>query len=219
MDKFHSLYEQYSLVKEKMLENDMDFATNLLQYGITEGYYKKIDQATELLYKLYSSKLTGSDIRNALTYRLDDNHSENVKFCVLIDVLRCYDGLDHATSITTPEGIALLILLDKFIGNREIIAYSQLEDVSSPTIALIDIIPYISECSDALGSKYSLFFPLILEKKAPEIVSLYRRLIYNLCKTIAEVDGVITIAEQEWLNEIALLNDEDPNNDIDLNGL
>ena len=57
MDKFHSLYEQYSLVKEKLLENDMDFATNLLQYGITEDYYKKVDQATELLYKFYSSKL------------------------------------------------------------------------------------------------------------------------------------------------------------------
>ena len=57
MDKFHSLYEQYSLVKEKLLENDMDFATNLLQYGITEDYYKKVDQATELFYKFYYSKL------------------------------------------------------------------------------------------------------------------------------------------------------------------
>ena len=219
MEMFQQLYEQYSLVKAKLQENDMDFATDLLQYGITEDYFQKVNQATELLHKFYTVKLSNSNIRNALAYRLDDNHSDNVKFCVLIDVLRCYDGLDHATSFTTPEGIALLILLDKFIGNREIVKYTQLETVSSPTISLIDIIPYISECSDALGSKYSLYLPTILEKKTPELVKLYRRLIYNLCKTIAEVDGNISVAEQEWLNEIALLNDDDPNNDIDIEGL
>ena len=54
---------------------------------------------------------------------------------------------------------------------------------------------------------------------APEIEKLYRRTLYNLCKTIAEVDSEITAAEEEWLNEIALLNDNDPDNDIDISGL
>lgn len=217
MDKFYLLYKQYSQIKEKLQWNGMDSATNLLQYGITEDYFKEVDQAVELLYKFYTSKLENADIRNALAYRLNDSHSDNIKFCVLIDVLRCYDGLDHATSFTTLEGITLLILLDKFLGNREIVSYVQLEKVSNPTISLIDIIPYICECSDALGSKYSLFLPPFLEKKVPEIVKVYRKLIYNLCKTIAEVDGNISIAEQEWLDEIALLNDDDTiiNNDID----
>ena len=219
MDKFYSLYKQYSQIKEKLQGNGMDSATNLIQYGITEDYYKEVDQAAELLYIFYSSKLENADIRNALAYRLNDSHFDNIKFCVLIDVLRCYDGLDHATSFTTLEGITLLILLDKFLGNREIVSYVQLEKVSGPTLSLIDIIPYINVCSDALGSKYSLFLPPFLEKKVPEIVKVYRKLIYNLCKTIAEVDGNISIAEQEWLDEIALLNDDDPNNNSDVDGL
>jgi hypothetical protein len=138
---------------------------------------------------------------------------------MLIDVLRCYDGLDHPTTFTTPEGIALMILLDKILGNREIASFKQLEEVSSATLSLIDIIPYISECSDTLGAKYSLYLPALLAKKVPDAETLYRRLVYSLCKTIAEVDGVISPAEEDWLNEIALANDDNPNNDVDLNGL
>jgi len=64
-----------------------------------------------------------------------------------------------------------------------------------------------------------LYLPTIFEKKAPEIEHIYRRTLYNLCKTIAEVDSEITAAEEEWLNEIALLNDDDPDNDVDISGL
>ena len=138
-----------------------------------------------------------------------------MKFCLLIDVLRCYDGLGHPTSFTRPEGIALMMLLDKIIGYNEIMAYKQLESVSAATLSLIDLVPYLSECSEQLGSRYTLYLPTIFEKKAPNLERLYRRLLYNLCKTIAEVDGEISPAEDEWLNEIALLNDDDSNNDID----
>lgn len=219
MDKFSQLYNQYALYKEKVNENDADFTTNLLQYDIPKDYFHKVSSATELLLKFYEAKLTNSAIRNALAYRINHNHADNVKFCLLIDVLRCYDGLNHPTTFTTPEGIALMILLDKIIGEREILSYEQLEAVNSATLSLIDLVPYLSECSEQLGSRYSLYLPTILEKKAPNLERLYRRILYNLCKTIAEVDSEITLAEKEWLNEIALLNDDDPSNDIDIEGL
>jgi len=218
MGEFQSLYEQYSLLKEKLKEDVNDFSADLRQYGITEDYYRKVDDATELLCKFYDVKLANATIKNALAYKLNDNHTENVKICLLIDVLRCYEGLSHPTTFTTPEGTALLLLLDKILGNREIKSFAQLGAVSSPTLSLIDIIPYISECSEGLGEKYSLYLPTILENKSPENGYLYRRLIYNLCKTIAEVDSEISEAEEDWLNEIALLNDHNPNNDILLSG-
>ncbi len=219
MGKFQSLYEQYSLLKTKLKENVNDFSADLLQYGITADYYRKVDEATELLCKFYDVKLANATIQNALAYRLNDNHAENVKICLLIDVLRCYEGLSHPTTFTTPEGTALLLLLDKILGNREIKSYAQLEAVSSPTLSMIDIIPYISECSEGLGTKYSLYLPTILEKKSPENEHLYRSLIYNMCKAVAEVDGEISAAEENWLYEIALLNDDDSSNDVDLNGM
>ena len=93
MGKFQSLYEQYSLLKDKLKENVNDFSTDLLQYGITEDYYRKVDEATELLFTFYNTRLDNATIHNALAYRLNDNHAENVKMCLLIDVLKCYDGL------------------------------------------------------------------------------------------------------------------------------
>lgn len=216
MDKFIDLYDQFALYKEKVNDDSTDITTDLLRYGITNDYYIRVDRATALLSRFYDAKLANPTIRNAVAYRLNNNYSDNVKFCLLIDVLRCYDGLNHPASFTTPEGIALMILLDKIIGKNEIIAYGQLEAVSAATLSLIDLVPYISECSEQLGDRCSLFLPTILEKKAPDLNRLYRRLLYNLCKTIAEVDGNITISEKEWLQEIALLADDDPDNDIDI---
>lgn len=216
MDKFSQLYDQYTLYKEKVNKDDSNFTTNLLQYDVTEEYFLKVSRAVELLHKFYEAKLTNTTIRNAIAYRLNHNHADNVKFCLLIDVLRCYDGLSHPTTFTTPEGIALMVLLDKIIGNNKIMAYEQLSTVDSATLSLIDLVPYLSECSEQLGSRYSLYLPTIFEKKAPDMEQLYRRILYNLCKTIAEVDGEISAAEEEWLREIALLNDDDPDNDIDI---
>ena len=219
MDKFSQLYEQYALYRENINKGDSDFTTDLLQYDIKEDYFLKVCRAVELLIKLYEVKLSNTIIRNAVTYRLNHNHTDNVKFCLLIDVLRCYDGLDHPTTFTTSEGIALLVLLDKLIGESRLMAYCQLSKVDTATLSLIDLVPFLSECSEQLGSRYSLYLPTILEKKAPDVEQLYRRVLYNLCKTIAEVDSEITPAEEEWLAEIALLNDDNPDNDIDINGL
>lgn len=219
MDNFSRLYDQYDLYKEKVNEDDIEFTTNLLQYDITEEYFLKVSKAVELLFRFYEAKLTNTTIRNSVAYRVNHNHVENVKFCLLVDVLRCYDGLSHPTTFTTPEGIALLVLLDKIIGERKIMAYEQLSDVDSATLSLIDLVPYLSECSEQLGSRYSLYLPTIFGKKDSDMEKLYRRILYNLCKTIAEVDGEISSAEEEWLNEIALLNDDDHDNDIDISGL
>ena len=177
MGKFQSLYEQYSLLKDMLKENMNDFSADLLQYGITEDYYRKVDEATELLFTFYNARLDNATIHNALSYRLNDNHAGNVKMCLLIDVLKCYDGLSHPSTFTTPEGTALLLLLDKILGNREIKSYAHLGAVSSPTLSLIDIIPYVSECSEGLGTNYSLYLPTILQKKSPRDEHLYRRLI------------------------------------------
>ena len=219
MDKFSQLYDQYTLYKERVIEDDTNFTTNLLQYDVTEDYFLKVNKAVELLRRFYEAKLANTTIRNAVAYRVNHNHEDNVKFCLLIDVLRCYDGLSHPTTFTTPEGIALMVLLDKIIGDNVIMAYEQLSTVDSATLSLIDLVPYLSDCSEQLGSKYTLYLPIIFEKNAPDMEPLYRRILYNLCKTIAEVDGEISAAEEEWLREIALLNDDDLDNDIDISGL
>ena len=220
MESIEILYEQYYNLLERIQEsNSNDFATDLLQYNITQDYYSQVDKAAGLLKNFYEKYLKRDNIEEAINERFQSNRAENVKFGLLVDVLRCYDGLDHPTSFTTPEGIALMVLLGKILCVGEIQSYEQLESINSATLSLIDIIPYISKCSDELGNKYSLFLSNMIEIESPDIDRLYRMLLYNLCKKIAEVDGKISLSEEEWLNEIALLNDDDPDNDIDISGI
>ncbi len=220
MNSLDILYKQYFNLIESIHDNTgNEFTTDLLQYGITKEYFEKIVKATEQLKDFYDKHLTAENIRNAICKKLKDSHTDNNKFCILVDVLRCYDGLGHPTSFTTPEGIALMVLLGKILSLGEICSYEQLRNVNQTTLSLIDIIPYISELSDELGKRYSLFMSTIFEEEAPEIDRSYRILLYTLCKRIAEVDGNISIPEKEWLEDIALLSDDDPNNDIDIRGL
>lgn len=217
MESIEILYEQYFNLLEKIQESCSDnIPTNLLQYNITKNYYIQVNEAIGLLKKFYDEHLKKSNIEEAINQRFHSNRADNIKFGILIDVIRCYDGLDHPTNFTTPEGIALMILLGKILCVGEIKSYEQLEYVNSATLSLIDIIPYISKCSDELGNKYSLFLSNMLVKESPDVDRLYRMLLYNLCKKIAEVDGEISVSEVEWLNEIALQNDDDPDNDIDI---
>ena len=205
---------------ERVQESDSDnLSTNLLQYGITEDYYNQIDKASGLLREFYEKHLKAKNVEEAINKRFQCDRVENVKFALLIDVFRCYEGLDHPTSFTTPEGIALMILLGQILYTGQIHSYEQLKSVNSATLSLIDIIPYISVCSDDLGNRYSLYLSTILEKDSSEVDRLYRSLLYNLCKKIVEVDGEISLSEKEWLNEIALLNDDNPDNDIDVSYL
>lgn len=220
MESLDNLYVQYYNLIEKIQENtDNGVSTDLLQYGITKEYYEEVVKATSLLQNFYDKHLTNDDIRSAVCERLDDNSVENVKFCMMTDVMRCYDGLGHPTSFTTPEGIAFMVLLGKVFGLGEINSYEELGAVNSATLSLIDIIPYISEFSDELGQKYSLLMSTIFEKESSDIDRLYRKILYNLCKKIAEVDKIISLSEQDWLSEIALLNDDDSDNDIDISDL
>lgn len=220
MNSLNTLYEQYYQLQDRIEDStNKEFSTNLLQYGITREYYDLVDKAAGLLVNFHAKYLSNESILSVVNDKLHDDRAVNVKFCLLIDVLRCYDGLDHPTSFTNPEGVALMILLGKILGIGETDSYEQLEATPSATLSLIDIIPYISDCSDELGNRYSLFLSSIIEPISTETDRMYRMLLYNLCKRIAEVDDEISMSEQEWLNEIALLNDDDPSNDIDISEL
>ena len=220
METVEILYEQYYNLIERIQESRPDeLSINLIRKDITRDYYDQVDKAAGMLKDFYEKSLKGTGIKEAIDERFQCSRADNVKFGMLIDVLRCYDGLKHPTSFTSPEGVALMILLGKILCVGEIQSYEQLGNVNAATISLVDIIPYIGECSNELGKRYSLFLSSMLEKESPEKDHLYRRILYNLCIKIAEVDGEISLSEREWLNEIALLNDDAPDTDIDINEL
>jgi len=215
-----NLYEQYNRLQSRLNETAVDdITTNLLRPEITEKYFDRVNEAACLLENFYETYLTSGAVRRAVNQKLASERGQNVKFCLLVDIFRCYDGLDHPTSFNTPEGVAFMVLLARLLHVEGAETCTSLAKVRPVTLSLIDLVPYIEALSYEMGKTYTLCLSSILLQTNPSVDPIYRKLLYKLCKAIAQVDGKITIAEEEWLNEIALLNDDDPDNDIDISNL
>lgn len=188
---------------------------NLAQNGVSKTYFDKINKEADNLIACCNSFVNVNSEIQKIT-----KSSENVpldKLAVLIDFYRCYIGLNHPTSITTPEGVAVLILLCKMLKVGEIKSYTELSKVKETTLNMSDLVGIIEECSEEMGNKDTLIVSKILQRESPSFDKKYRRALYNLCKSIASVDGTIEPAEEEMLQEIARLDDEDSFNDVIVN--
>lgn len=214
MESLNKYREQLKQLRS-VTEND-SVNVDLIQYGITEQYYNDIVKAVDLIVDFEEKYLNSHNMYNSISNVINDVDDDDIKLCVLVDIMRCYNGLNHSTSFMTPEGVALLILVNRIYKIGSIKNYEELRAVSYSTISIIDIIPYISECSYELGRTDSLLLSDILVKESPQTDNLYRLLIYNICKKIAEVDDVLSVSEKEWLEKIARLDDDDITNDIDI---
>ena len=215
MKSFNDIYQAYLGLKEK--DQDDGLTTDLTGSRVTATYFEQVYNATRMLRDFVDRYLAGNArVVEAVNNFTGIERAMNVKFAVLVDVIRCYDGLDHPTTFNRPEGIALMLVLTQMLDLDTIDDYSQLSQVRPGTLSSLEIIPYLDACSQELGNPYSLFVSSILEQINERTDRLYRLNIYSLCKKIAEVDGHITVAEKEWLEEIARLADDDPSNDIDV---
>lgn len=220
MESFKYFYDQLSSIKSVFQENMEDRqCTDLTKYDITEKYFCNINKAADNICDFANNYLISDEFRGILQTIIDNDNDDNVKLCILVDVMRCFDGMDHPTSFTTPEGIALLVLLNKFFGERIIESFEDLQEIDSGTLSLTNLLPYISECSYEIGNRSNLFISTVLEDIDYHLDYNYRLSIFNLCKNIAEVDGIIEQSEKEWLEEIARLDDDDITNDIEVDNI
>lgn len=217
MESLNNYHFQLKLLMEKFTdEHCYDTAVDLSTIGVTENYFCNVSDAAQAITDFYEEYLTLSDFSQQINKKYCFDSETDVKLALIIDVLRCYDGLGHSTSFNTPEGIAIMIFLGKIYEVERIYSFKDLSDIDSGTVSLIDIIPYIDQCSHEIGNMSTLLISSILENTDPDADKLYRQFLYKLCKSIASVDGNIAIEEKEWLEEIAHLDDEDTINDIEI---
>ena len=213
--------DQLDLLKETAWANKSDKVNvDLTQSGIKSDYFSKVSNAADSLV-LFGNRhiFANEEIRQSILSRIGSDNQEDLWLCMLVDIMRSYLGLNHPTTFTSPEGVALMILIGKIYGIAEINSFESLSCVNSSVLTLIDIIPYVGEVSNELGNNESLFVSSVLEQIDSTIDINYRRLIYRFCKAVAEVDGIIDLSEKEWLEAIARLDDDDENNDIDISDL
>lgn len=229
-DCFYDFYERLDaltlpqepeeeLEEEEVAAPAIEEITTDLSFGITEEYFDKVDHASGILRSFFDRYIADSRMHQALHEDVNTHRRKNyddLKLMVLVDVVRAYESLNHSTRLNCPEGIALLLLLVKFFKPDEFISFQGLKEIPVDIINLDGIVPYIAACSDEIefvGDDESIISSL-LRKVHPKADNTYRMCMYHLFEAVAQVDGVITQSEQEYLMTLLHLDDDDLSNDI-----
>ena len=217
MKAYADYFDRLNIVINQNYDLD-DVTVDLTRSGITREYYAKIDERSDAILDFFQSNIANQEVRNALKeiasiegYRDNDD----LMLCLLMDIVHCFDGLDHSTSLSTCEGIALLNVLEKVYRSDYYMSFDELSAVPSFIINLDAMVTYIFACIEATDIiKSQSIVSALLQKVNPEADKEYRILLYRFCEAISEVDGVISIPEREFLMNILRLDDNDANTDI-----
>ena len=230
MDCFNEFYERLdALTQLPVLDEDdallasEDEIVLDLSNGIDAAYFEKIDHATSTVLTFYEKYVADTKMHQVLHDRINTRRRKNyddLKLMLLVDVIRAYDGLNHSTSLNSPEGLALLLLLVKFFRPDYFISYDGLKSIPTDIINLDGLVPYISNCSDQIDIPMDeSVISLLLLEAHPKADRTYRICLYSLYEAIAEVDGVISLSEREYLMTLLRLDDDDVSNDIDIDSI
>lgn len=197
-----------------------DFTSaNLLRSGIRKDYFERVRYAEDLLLDFCRRDVRPEALTAALVGAYGPALGADTGLCLLVDLVRCYGGLSHPTTFNTPEGVALMMFMGEVLQVGQVRHFAQLERVGSVTLSLVDLVPTVEAISLEVGEPRQLLLSRALVSVSKYKDIAYRRLIYRLCKAIAEVDGVLSVLEREWLDEVARLDDDDPRNDIDVSDI
>jgi hypothetical protein len=224
MECFTDFYERLEALTVLPTNNSTDdteddvITVDISNPNISIDYFNKIDHLSSVLVAFYDNYIADARMHQALHELFNTRRRKNyddLKLALMVDVVRAYEGLDHSTSLQTPEGIALLMLLVKMFRPDYFINYSELNAVPSDIINLDGIVPYISACSDEMSTvEEGLIISKLLSGVHSKAEPTYRKCLYYLFEAVSNVDGVISISEKEYLMELLNLNDDDVSNDI-----
>lgn len=224
MECFTDFYERLEALTVLPTNNSTDdteddvITVDISNPNISIDYFNKIDHLSSVLVAFYDNYIADARMHQALHELFNTRRRKNyddLKLSLMVDVVRAYEGLDHSTSLQTPEGIALLMLLVKMFRPDYFINYSELNAVPSDIINLDGIVPYISACSDEMSTvEEGLIISKLLSGVHSKAEPTYRKCLYYLFEAVSNVDGVISISEKEYLMELLNLNDDDVSNDI-----
>lgn len=217
MNAYIDYFEKLNMIINQNYDLN-DITVDLTSSGITREYYAKIDERSDDILDFFQKNIANQVVRDALKdianiegYRNDDD----LMLCLLMDIVHCFDGLDHPTRLSTCEGIALLNVMEKVYRPDYYMSFEELSEVPSFIINLDAMVTYIAACIEATDIvKSQSIVSALLQKVNPEADKEYRILLYRFCEAISDVDGIISIPEREFLMNILRLDDNDTTTDI-----
>lgn len=222
MSAFSDYFNHLNVVINTNYDLD-DIPINLTNSGVTREYYTKIDERCDALLVFYQKEIAKPEVRAVLQELVTiDGYKddEDLMLCLLMDFVHCFEELGHSTSLNTCEGIALLNVMEKVYRPDYYMSFEELSEVPQFIINLDGMVSYIEGCIEATDLlKTQSIISVLLEPLNQNADKEYRVLLYRLCESISEADGVISREEREFLMSILRLDDDDVTNDIETDSI
>ena len=127
---------------------------------------------------------------------------DKIHFYMLMDILNCYNGLEHPVELDKKEGLALLLYAVLHFNNGEIeLDYSKLDMLKAKCTDYIE--DYLIQLNDSLKELNAPFcIELCLKEYDSQLHDKYIVLMYRYASLIAKADGKVSETEVNWLNMI-----------------
>lgn len=217
MKAYNDYFNRLNIIQSQKYDLD-GITVDLTISGISPDYYAKIDERSNDILAFFQKEIANQKVRKALKELVAIEgycNDDDLMLCLLMDIVHCFDSMNHPTSLSTSEGIALLNVLEKVYYPDYYMSFDELSEVPSFIINLDAMVAYIANCIDATEIiKSQSIISTLLQKVNPEADKVYRILLYRFCEAISEVDGVISIPERELLMNILRLDDNDVTTDV-----
>lgn len=222
MSAFSNYFDRLNVVTSQNYDKE-DTTVDLMRSGVTLEYYNIIDERSDALLAFFHRNVAKQEVRNVLRdiVSIDGyKDDEDLMLCLLMDIVNCFEGLDHPTRLDSCEGLALLNVMEKVYRPDYYMSFEELSVVPQFIINLDGMVSFIEGCiQETAIMKSKSIVSALLEIYDPEADKEYRILLYRLCEAISEVDGVISVSEREYLMNVLRLDDDDVSNDIITNSI
>ena len=189
----------------------------LEKYGIGERYYNDIAGVTLKLGEFKKSlglNVSALDAIDAAYAWQDEDKDQHAMYLIMIDALRCFEGLGTPVSLDTKEGFALIALTWSLMSNEEMPKYEDLWKFYELASGTAGFIQSVKHFADEAYAKDTLALPDVLAKFDYDLRDKYFVLLFRWASIVANVDGTLTEQEKSWLARLTSLRAKSPRNVI-----
>ena len=187
---------------------------------ITEEYYDLVTKAAEDVYNDYERvlklckndpSLDIKDVNLTLDESLIMNANEKIRLLFILDIIRCYKGLEHNIDLDSKDGFGLFYFTALVTGCSPKKPYADLSTIKAEYMAEVErLTKTVMPNVDAASIPHEMF--LISKLLASKDTKLHRKFlvdIYRFSSIIAKADNTVTDEEANWLSSILISQEKE----------
>lgn len=175
------------------------------KYGIPEQYFNDVKSVCQKISEFKESlslNLTVIDKISKYFPWPDNNHKDHITHLIMMDALRCLDGLGEVVALDSREGFGLSALSWALMCDQGFPEYKNFENFQETSSVMMNFIQSVKSFAVESFNADKLVLLEILAQCDSKLLDKYVVLLHQWALIVAKADGKITEQEEAWLAEL-----------------